>query len=137
MGCCNLHIGLAVSDFLTDLVVNSACNELCERACERNLACDCKSGSRTDHIGFGDTALDESLREIIGESVHLEGALEVGCKSYNSGVCFSCLIKTCAKTASGVFLSCICIFCHNRNQLMLIVSKSLFELRKCCLALFL
>ena len=74
----NLHIGLAVSHFLTDLVIDTTGNELCKRACKRNLSGNRQSGSHAYHIGLGNAALDKSFRKIIGKCIHLQRALQVG-----------------------------------------------------------
>ena len=135
MGSCNLDIGLSVSDFLTDLVIDTASHELSERACERNLSGDCETGSSAYHIGLCNTALDEPFREFIGESIHLEGAFQVCGKCNYSGISLSSLIQSGTETASGIFLTCICIFCHDIS--VLIVSQCFFQLSKCLFALVL
>ena len=108
----NLHIGLAISHFLTDLVIDTTGNELCERACKRNLSGNRQSGSHAYHIGLGNAALDESFRKIIGKCIHLQRALQVGSKSYDSGISLAGFIETGTESASGIFLSRISIFRH-------------------------
>ena len=110
VGCGYLDIGLTVAYFLAYLVIDAACHELRKGAGERNLAGDGKTCGHADHIGLGDSALDESLREFIGELVHLEGALEVGREGHYSGILLSGLVESRSEAASGIFLTGICVF---------------------------
>ena len=111
----NLYVGLAVCDFLANLVIYAAGDELGEGADKGNLPGDGKACGGADHIGLGNAALDESLGEFSREGVHLEGAFEVGGKGDYSGISFSGSEEPCSESAAGVFLSCISIFCHNKN----------------------
>ena len=108
----DLHIGLAVGDFLTDLVIDTAGHELREGADEGDLAGDGETGGGADHVGLGDAALDETLRELRGEGIHLEGALEVRGEGDDAAVRAARFEKTHAETAAGVLLACIDILFH-------------------------
>ena len=62
----------AIGNFLTDLVIDAAGYKLGKRADERNLAGDCKAGGCAYHVGLGNAALDETLREFRCKGVHLK-----------------------------------------------------------------
>ena len=72
-----LHVGVAIGNFLAELVIDAAGHEFGEGADERHLAGYGETGGGTDHIGLGNAALDESVGELCGESVHLQRTLEV------------------------------------------------------------
>ena len=128
---------MTVSDFLAELVVNTSGDELSEGANERNLAGDGETSSNTYHIGLGDAALDESLRELLGECAHLQRALQVCCKGKNPFVLTSGDCKSLTETAAGVFFTCIDIFLHNACRFkILIITKGFGKLGKSGLALF-
>ena len=113
VGGCNLHIGLSVGDLLAHLVVHTAGDEFGKRADERNLARDGQSGGGAHHIGFGDAALDEAIREFGRKGVHLERTLKVCGEGHYAAVGLSGLQETHAKAAAGVLFTCICILFHD------------------------
>ena len=113
----DLHIDLSVSDFLADLVIHAAGHELGEGADEGDLAGDGETGGGADHVGLGDTALDETLRELRGEGIHLQGTLEVRGEGDDAAVRAACFEKAHAESAAGVLLACIDILFHDVNGL--------------------
>ena len=105
MGRGNLHIGVAVGQLLTDLVVYTAGDKFCEGTHERNLAGEGQAGGGANHVGLRDAALDEALRELCCEGVHLKGTLEICGEGHDILVGLACLQKARAETAAGVFLT--------------------------------
>ena len=113
VGRSNLDIGLTIGYLLTDLVIHATRHKFGERTDERNLPGDGESGCGADHIGFRNTALYETLGEFGGECIHFYRAFEVGGEGENTLIRFSGSEQTCAKTAAGIFFTCISIFFHN------------------------
>ena len=108
----DFYVGEAVGHLLAELVIDAAGDEFGEAADEGDLAGDGKAGGGANHVGFGDAALDEALREFRRKGVHLEGALEV-CRECNyAGIPFARFQKSRTEPAAGVFFTCICVF-HN------------------------
>lgn len=115
---------MSVCHFLAELVIYTTGNELGERTDERNLSGNGKSCRYADHVGFCDTALDESFRECLCESSHLERAFEVCRKGKHSIVFASCDGKTLTETAAGIDFACVNIFLHTKNLLKFQVTAS-------------
>ena len=112
-----LHVGVTVGHFLAQLVVHAAGHELGERADERHLAGDCEAGGNAYHVGFCDAALDEPLRELGCEGIHLERPLEVCGEGKNPFVLASGFHEPCSEAASGIYLTLVCVFFHINNLL--------------------
>ena len=117
MGGGDLHVGLAVRDGLAELVIDAAGHELGEGADERDLARDRQAGGRADHVGLGDAALDETVGEFRRESVHLQGALEIGGEGEHLRVFPPRFEETGTESAAGVLLSGIDILAHAKSLL--------------------
>ena len=112
MGGSYFHVGMAIGHFLADLVIHPSGDELGEGADERDLSGESKSGGYAYHVGFGDAALYEPVGKCRCEVSHLEGAFEVRRKGEYAVIRLAGFKKSCAKTAAGIFLSCINVFFH-------------------------
>ena len=87
------------------MIIDPSGGEVCKGRGERDFPTDGESGCDAHHVGFSDTALNESLRKISNESVQLQGASQVCGEGDDVGVSFPEFVNAVTKSTSCIFLS--------------------------------
>ena len=68
----NFHVLVGISHTLADLVVYTSRREGCEGTRERHETAQRHASCHIDHVGFGDTRLEETLGKLLGEVTHFD-----------------------------------------------------------------